>query len=1112
MTPDPVKLADQIRFGDDLELDLRAYELRRAGRTLKLERIPMELLLLLVEKRGQLVTRDQIIERVWGKDVFLDTDNSINAAIRKIRQVLKDNPEQPRFVQTITGRGYRFIAPVAEVAPPIQEVATSEEPSATTDNLTGKKVSHYRILQVLGGGGMGVVYKAEDLKLGRKVAVKFLPAEMVGDKKAFERLEREARAASALEHNNICPIYELGEHEGQPFIVMQLLQGHTLQEKLELASQQKKLLPTNEVLDLALQIVAGLEAAHAKNIIHRDIKPANIFIANRGEVKILDFGLAKIVERDHAANGWPQKALTETSASTPTAAFANLHLTRTGTTVGTAHYMSPEQVRCEALDPGTDVFSFGLVLYEMATSQRAFSGDTVAVVHHAILYQTPLPIKHPNAGLSAGLEPIITKALEKDRSLRYQSAADLRTDLKRLKRDLESGQGSVAVPEPVMSESASVGQRRLWKIALPILAVALLAAGGFSYRARYFAKRLTEKDTVVLADFANSTGDPVFDDALETALRVSLRQSPFLNILSDTEVSKTLQLMTRPSGTKLTSDVADELCQRVGSKAYIAGAIGSLGTEYVLGLKAVNCESGDILAQEQVTAASKEKVLDALGTAASRLRGELGESLGTEKRFDVPLAEATTSSLEALKAYSLGRKTDIEKGNAASLSYYQRAIQLDPNFAAGYSAVAADYYSLGEIGRANEYLTKAFQLRDHASERERLSITADYYENTGELDEAAESYQELVERYPRDSAPYGNLGGVLALLGQHQKAVELTRQSVRLAPDRVFLYTNLANFSLALQHFDDTRQAIQQAQARKLDDSAVHNTLYALAFLGADSDAMAEQQQWFAAKPDNENWGLALASDTEAYAGHLAKARDLAKRAVDSAVRADSKENAAIYLANAALQQAAYGNATEARQSASAALKLAPASQGAEAEAAITFAMAGDTARAESLAQDLGKRFPLDTQMQSLWLPAIRAQLALAKKNPALAVTSLQIAFASPIEFASIPFVNNVSCLYHVYTGGEAYLAAGQGSAAAAQFQKIIEHNGIVWNCWTGALAHLGVARANALESKALQGADADAARARARAAYEGFLTLWNDADPEIPVLKQAKAEYANLK
>ena len=489
MPSDPVKVADQLRFGEDFELDLRAYELRRAGRILKLERIPMELLLLLVEKRGQLVTRDQIIERIWGKDVFLDTDNSINAAIRKIRQVLKDNPEQPRFVQTITGRGYRFIAPVVEVTPPIVEAAAVEEPAAATENLAGKKVSHYRILQVLGGGGMGVVYKAEDLKLGRKVAVKFLPAEMAGDAKAFERLEREARAASALEHPNICPIYELGEHEGQPFIVMQLLEGQTLAEKIESASQQKKHLSTNEMLDLALQIVTGLEAAHAKSIIHRDIKPANIFITHRGEVKILDFGLAKIVERDHATNllAWKQAAVTETSASSaPTSAFTNLRLTRTGTTVGTAHYMSPEQVRSETLDARTDVFSFGLVLYEMATGQRAFPGETAAVVQDAILHQTPPPIHDLNPELSAGLEPIITKAIEKDRSLRYQTAADMRADLTRLKRDFQSGHGSVAVSGKATLTQASVAALgKAWKIALPVLVVALLVVGGLYYRSRH---------------------------------------------------------------------------------------------------------------------------------------------------------------------------------------------------------------------------------------------------------------------------------------------------------------------------------------------------------------------------------------------------------------------------------------------------------------------------------------------------------------------------------------------------------------------------------------------------------------------------------------------------
>jgi tetratricopeptide (TPR) repeat protein len=523
----------------------------------------------------------------------------------------------------------------------------------------------------------------------------------------------------------------------------------------------------------------------------------------------------------------------------------------------------------------------------------------------------------------------------------------------------------------------------------------------------------------------------------------------------------------------------------------------------------VNCQSGDPLAEEQVTAASKEKVLDALGEAASKLRGELGESLATVQKFDVPLEQATTSSLEALKAYSLGQKVYSEKGTAAALPYHQRAIELDLNFAMGYDAVGIDYYSLAELGRASEYFTKAFQLREHASERERLLITAHYYRNvTGEQDKAAQTYREEIESYPREWRGYNSLGIVYSIQGHYEKAAEVTRQAVRLAPDQLSGHANLTNYALALQRFDEARQIIHEAQARKLDDEIFHAALYAFAFFGSDSGAMAEQQQWFVGRPE-ENFGLALASDTEAYGGHLGKARELTKRAVDSAVRADSKENGAIWQANAAVQQAAYGNPTEARQSAAEALKLVPTSQGVEVEAALAFAMAGDTARAESLAQDLGKRFPLDTQMQSLWLPAIQAQSALDKKNPVAALNALPA--ASPIELGQIGFVANISCLYHVYVRGEAYLAAGQGTAAAAEFQKILDHSGIVWNCWTGALAHLGVARANALQSRTSQGADADLARSRALAAYNDFLKLWKDADPDIPILKEAKAEYAKL-
>jgi DNA-binding winged helix-turn-helix (wHTH) protein/tetratricopeptide (TPR) repeat protein len=664
--------------------------------------------------------------------------------------------------------------------------------------------------------------------------------------------------------------------------------------------------------------------------------------------------------------------------------------------------------------------------------------------------------------------------------------------------------GMAAEPESPAPQIA-----KLSKIAVPVLLLLLLVSGGLYYRAHQPSKRLTAKDTIVLIDFVNSTGDAIFDDTLKTALNVSLQQSPFLNILSDSEIAKTLQLMTRPAGKKLTPDLARELCQRSGCKAYIAGSIGSLGSEYVLGLRAVNCQNGDTLTQELATAASKEKVLDALDRAASKLRTELGESLATVQQFDVPLEQATTSSLEALKAFSLGRKAFNEKGPAAALPYYERAVALDPNFAIGYWAVGLDYGDLSEVGRASEYLTKAFQLRERASEREKLAITANYYSNvTGELDKAAQAFRETIGSYPRESGAYVDLGILFALRGQYEKAEEVARQAVRLAPDQVNGYENAANFAIALQRFGEARQIVREAQARKMDDFVMHSAVYALAFLAADSAAMADQQQWFAGQPE-ENFGLALASDTEAYGGHLGKSRELTKRAVDSAVRAESKESGAIWMANAALHHAAYGNAAEARRVAAEALKLAPTSQGVESESALALAMASDTARAESLAQDLGKRFPLDTQMQSLWLPAIRAQLALVDKNPAQALHTLQTDMS--IELGQIPFVANISCLYPVYVRGEAYLAAGQGGAAAAEFQKILDHSGIVWNCWTGALARLGVARANALQSRTSQGAGADAARVRALAAYNDFLTLWKDADPDIPILKEAKAEYAKL-
>jgi len=668
--------------------------------------------------------------------------------------------------------------------------------------------------------------------------------------------------------------------------------------------------------------------------------------------------------------------------------------------------------------------------------------------------------------------------------------------LQRLKRDKDSGHAAVAA-------TATSGRVRPYKRSVMASAAAIvigLTVGGWLYFA-HRAHALTEKDTIVLADFTNTTGDSVFDDTLKQALAVDLAQSPFLNVVSEDKVRQTLRQMTRSPNERLTRDLAREVCQRTGSKAYLAGSIAALGTQYVIGLEAVNCTSGDALARQQMTAAGKEQVLPALGQAAAKLRSEVGESLSTVQKFDVPLEQATTNSLEALRAFSLGKKTALEKGDVEAVPFYKRAIELDPNFALAYDGLGIRYSNLNQHSVAADCVKKAFELRDRITEREKFHINAHYFGlATGEVEKANQTGELWIQVYPRDAVAYVDLGSGYMILGQYEKAATETREGLRQEPTNVVGYLNLGEIYLALNRFDEARTTTEEALRRNLDDIGLHLNLYALAFFQGNVAAMKQQADWAIGKPGAEDQMLSLESDTEAWSGRLGKARELSRQAVESARRSDEKEPAALWQANAAIREALFGNADAARQNAAAAVALAPGSRDAEAQAALAYTLAGDAAHAQSLADDLAKRVSQDTVVQSVWLPTIHAQIEMGRKNASRSIELLQV--AAPYELGMLTGSGINSCLYPVYVRAEAYLSAQQGPAAAAEFQRILDHRGLLWNCATGALAHLGLARAYAMQGDA----------AKARAAYQDFLALWKDADPDIPILVAAKSEYAKLK
>jgi DNA-binding winged helix-turn-helix (wHTH) protein/tRNA A-37 threonylcarbamoyl transferase component Bud32/tetratricopeptide (TPR) repeat protein len=1068
--------SNRVRFGA-FELDLSTGELRSieapdpSNKVLLREQV-FQVLRMLLEREGKIVTREEIKSRLWPNDTVVDFDQSINANIKTLRRALGDSADSPLYIETLARRGYRLMATTEylESAPGIAPGQVPGEAPLQSSSLIGKKVSHYRVLDVIGAGGMGMVFKAEDLKLGRPVALKFLPEEFAGDAVALKRFEREAQTASALNHPNICTIYEIEEHEGQPFIAMELLQGDNLRDRLS-ASKQKPL-PLRELLEISAQICDGLQAAHGQGIIHRDIKPANIFLCKSGTVKILDFGLAKLTSSDVALER--AEAASATVPKTTSTESLKKALTHTGTTAGTAGYMSPEQVRHEELDTRSDLFSFGLVVYEMACGHRAFTGQTLVDVHEATLHQPPAPARARNPVVPRSLDLLLAKALEKDRNRRYQSATAMKDDLKRIAREVHPA-------------------RRWTRRALAT--GALLAVGALSlWRYEVYRHRITlaPTDTIVLADVDNRTGDPVFDDALNAALRYEMEQTPYLNVLGLDKAYATMGQLKLAPTTRITPEIARQICGKTNSKMVISDSIADAGNRYHLEMRALDCGSGATLAEERTDISARNQVVHELGATAVRLRRKLGEPAESLALFNQPLEKATSASVEALQTGAEGAKLFLAGNAEGALKLYQQAVELDPNLALMHGRMGAASLFLGNTELSAASYTRAYQLRDRLTEKDRMSTEIDYYGRvTGDWEKEYSTVLRFLEIFPRDVLGHANLRAAFVHLGQRDRAADEAVETARLRPSSYYFGSAIQSIRFA-SRFNEAKSWLAKADALKLDNLLIRRERLIVAFATGDRDNVEKILKEEERGSYREDF-LHEHSLIEIQQGRFHSAERLRLQALG---RTSKATNADWWVILSALEDAEVGEDVQARRYESKETG-SPLDRNGKIALAFALARSGQTAEAGRLADQISAERPEDTLVQHYFIPTIRAAIKLRQHDPAAAIDLLRGTAKYDLAFTGL-----FDYVYPAYIRGLAYMGLGDGQSAAAQFQKLIDNPGFSVRHVIGPLARLQLGRAQKMMGDNVS----------ARKSYEEFLSIWKDADPDLPVYRQAKDEYGQLK